>query len=242
MSRSNDEEKDQLQRRPQEVSQSRDARAPPRWQPAPQAMRRPRPRPGRPGKPDRRHPHRDSPRRRRPRRRPASRFRRNFDPVPASEPSMNFAMFTDTHVGQKNRSPNWDFAQHLDKLAGDIMDNTLPCEFVVHLGDGAFNTTAFVNGVGLPDNLKSNYRNNLKDFLISHLNLPFHYVGGNIDLTDYSNNPGPKGHEQRSVRVDEDVHQRNGTQQLSLRVHAQRHPVSRGAGDGFRAVDAAGDV
>src|SRR5689334_2365084 len=56
-----------------------------------------------------------------------SRFNRNFDPVPASMPSMNFAVFTDTHVGQHNRSPQWDFAQHLDKLADDIMDRTLPC-------------------------------------------------------------------------------------------------------------------
>ena len=30
---------------------------------------------------------------------------------------------------------------------------------------------------------------------MSHLNLPFHYVGGNIDLTDYSHNPGPPGHQ-----------------------------------------------
>jgi hypothetical protein len=122
-------------------------------------------------------------------------FQRNFDPVPATEPSMNFAAFTDTHVGQKNRSPQWDFAEHLDRLADDIMDNTLPCEFAIHLGDGAFNSTAFVNGVGLPDNLKSNYKNNFADYLVSHLNLPFHYVGGNIDLTDYSHNPGPAGHE-----------------------------------------------
>ena len=128
--------------------------------------------------------------------RPSSPYHRNFDPVPESEPSMNFAAFTDTHVGQQLRSPNWDYAQHLDKLAGDIMDNTLPCDFVVHLGDGAFNSTAFVNGVGLPDNLKSNYRNNLKDFLISHLNLPLHYVGGNIDLTDYSHIlPSVSGHD-----------------------------------------------
>src|SRR6185295_18292181 len=130
--------------------------------------------------------------------RPAPRsspYKRNFDPVPASEPSMNFAAFTDTHVGQQLRSPNWDYAEHLDLLADDIMNNTLPCEFVVHLGDGAFNSTAFVNGVGLPDNLKSNYRNNLKDFLISHVNVPLHYVGGNIDLTDYSHNQGPPGHD-----------------------------------------------
>ena len=126
----------------------------------------------------------------------SSPYKRNFDPVPASEPSMNFAAFTDTHVGQQLRSPNWDYAEHLDLLATDIMDNTLPCEFVVHLGDGAFNSTAFVNGVGLPDNLKSNYKNNLKDFLISHVNVPFHYVGGNIDLTDYSHIlPSVSGHD-----------------------------------------------
>ena len=124
-----------------------------------------------------------------------SQFRRNYDPVPEAAPKMHFAVFTDTHVGQHNRSPQWDFAQHLDKLASDIMDNTLPCEFVVHLGDGAFNSTAYVNGVGLPQNLQGNPRNNLKDFLIRHVNVPFHYVGGNIDLTDYSNNPGPAGHE-----------------------------------------------
>jgi hypothetical protein len=122
-------------------------------------------------------------------------FRRNLDPVPEAAPKMHFAVFTDTHVGQFNRSPQWDFAQHLDKLADDIMDRALPCEFVVHLGDGAFNSTAHVNGVGLPDHMQGNPRNNLKDFLISHVNVPFHYVGGNIDLTDYSNNPGPKGHE-----------------------------------------------
>jgi hypothetical protein len=124
-----------------------------------------------------------------------SQFRRNQDPVPEAAPKMHFAVFTDTHVGQFNRSPQWDFAQHLDKLADDIMDSALPCEFVVHLGDGAFNSTAHVNGVGLPENMQGDKRNNLKDFLISHVNVPFHYVGGNIDLTDYSNNPGPKGHE-----------------------------------------------
>ena len=106
---------------------------------------------------------------------------------------MNFAAFTDTHVGQQVRSPTWDYAQHLDLLADDIMDNTLPCEFVVHLGDGALNTTAFVNGVGLPDNLKSNYKNNFKDFLVSHLNLPFHYVGGQYRPHGLQPQSGPAG-------------------------------------------------
>lgn len=108
---------------------------------------------------------------------------------------MSFAAFTDTHVGQRVRSPQWDYAGHLDLLAEDVMENTLPLEFVVHLGDGAFNATAFVNGVGLPDSLQSDPRYNFKDILVSHLNLPFHYVGGNIDLTDYSHNPGLPGHE-----------------------------------------------
>ena len=102
-----------------------------------------------------------------------------------NEDSMSFAAFTDTHVGQSTHKGKWGYADYLDKIARDIMDNTLPCEFVVHLGDGANDNTAFVNGVGLPESIDQ-YKNNLKAFLISHLNLPFHYVGGNIDLTDYS--------------------------------------------------------
>jgi hypothetical protein len=120
---------------------------------------------------------------------PASpQYHRNLDPVPASEPSLNFAAFTDTHVGQRNQKSNWGYADYLDLLAGDIMDNTLPCEFVVHLGDGANDNTAFVNGVGLPKTMDP-YKDNFKAFLVSHLNLPFHYVGGNIDLNDYSDGP-----------------------------------------------------
>src|SRR6185436_457141 len=38
-------------------------------------------------------------------------FRRNLDPMPAAEPSMNFAVFTDSHCGQQYRSPTWDYAQ-----------------------------------------------------------------------------------------------------------------------------------
>ena len=38
--------------------------------------------------------------------------------------------------------------------------------------------------------------NNLKDFFLSHVNLPLHYVGGNIDLTDYSHIlPSVAGHD-----------------------------------------------
>jgi len=107
----------------------------------------------------------------------------------AAEDSLSFAAFTDTHVGQSIRSPKWGYAEYLDRLALDIMDNALPCEFVVHLGDGAYDNTAFVNGVGLPERWNQT-RNNFNAFLLSHLNLPFHYVGGNIDLVDYRDEEG----------------------------------------------------
>lgn len=122
-------------------------------------------------------------------------FHRNLGPVPPAEPAMSFAVFTDTHVGQGWRSPHWDYAQHLDRLVDDVMDNTLPCDFIVHLGDGALNSTAFVNGVGLPDALKADRRNNFADYFLSHVNMPLHYVGGNLDLTDYGDNPGLPGRE-----------------------------------------------
>jgi hypothetical protein len=109
-------------------------------------------------------------------------------PSPMPEPSMRFAAFTDTHVGGRTQKAQWGYADYLDRLADDIMDNTPPCEFVVHLGDGASDNTAFVNGVGLPKAVDP-YKNNFKAFLVDHLNLPFHYVGGNIDLTDYSDGP-----------------------------------------------------
>ena len=74
------------------------------------------------------------------------------------------------------------------------MDNTLPCEFVVHLGDGASDNTAFVNGVGLPKTAGS-LQEQLQGVPGVHLNLPFHYVGGNIDLTDYSDGPDLPEHD-----------------------------------------------
>lgn len=112
----------------------------------------------------------------------------------APESAMSFAAFTDTHVGQQIRSPKWGYAEYLDRLAKDVMDNALPCEFVVHLGDGAYDNTAFVDGVGLPGGLDP-IKNNFKSFLVSNLNLPFHYVGGNIDLVDYSDGPGLPVHD-----------------------------------------------
>jgi hypothetical protein len=104
------------------------------------------------------------------------------------QPSLTFAAFTDTHVGGRTTRPQWGYADFLDRLAQDVMDRALPCDFVVHLGDGANDNTAYINGAGLPKSLDP-YKNNFKAFLVSHLHLPFHYVGGNIDLTDYSDGP-----------------------------------------------------
>ena len=147
-------------------------------------------------------------------RRPASRFNRNFDPVPASEPSMNFAAFTDTHVGQSHRSPNWDYAQHLDKLADDIMERTLPCEFVVHLGTARSSHsvrqrrgTARQSEVqlqeqpqGLPDQSPESAVPLCQRQYRSH------------GLQPWSGFAWARA---RSVRVDEDVHQRNRAEHLS---------------------------
>lgn len=112
----------------------------------------------------------------------------------AAPKSLSFAAFTDTHVGQSIRSPKWGYAEYLDRLAQDIMDGVLPCEFVVHLGDAAYDNTAFVNGVGLPERWNQT-KNNLNAFLLSHLNLPFHFVGGNIDLVDYQDEEGLPVHD-----------------------------------------------
>ena len=116
------------------------------------------------------------------------------DRAEKADDSMSFAAFTDTHVGQQIRSPKWGYADYLDLLAQDIMDAAVPCEFVVHLGDGAYDNTAFVNGIGLPKSVDP-YKSNFKAFLLSHLNLPFHYVGGNIDLVDYSDGPDLPRHD-----------------------------------------------
>lgn len=62
-------------------------------------------------------------------------FIHNGEEKPAS--AMTFAVFTDTHVGQRIRNDKWGYADHLDLLAQDIMNSALTCEFVVHLGDGA---------------------------------------------------------------------------------------------------------
>ena len=61
-------------------------------------------------------------------------------------------------------------ADYIDELAGDIMNNTLPCDFTVHLGDIVMHSTAFVEGEGLPLG-PDPYLNNLKAYLIQHINM-----------------------------------------------------------------------
>ena len=50
--------------------------------------------------------------------------------------AITFAAFTDTHVGVQVEHQGRGMAEHLDSLAKDIMNNTVPCDFVVHLGLG----------------------------------------------------------------------------------------------------------
>ena len=79
-------------------------------------------------------------------------------------------------------------ANHLDKIGDDLVENTNLLDFVIHLGDIINHNTGQVNGVGLPF-FVNQYKNNLKAYLIDHLNLPFHCVLGNHDLVDYKKNP-----------------------------------------------------
>jgi len=100
---------------------------------------------------------------------------------------LSFAAFADTHIGARYQYPNYEMADHLDKLGNDLTDATNPLDFVVHLGDIVNHNTGHVNGIGLPWYVNQ-YKNNLKAFLISHINLPFYCVIGNHDLNDYEMN------------------------------------------------------
>ena len=73
---------------------------------------------------------------------------------------MSFAAFTDTHIGARI-STSWGMADHLDEIAQDIMDNTDPVDFVVHLGDMVMYSTAHVESEGLPSQYDP-YLNSLK--------------------------------------------------------------------------------
>ena len=99
---------------------------------------------------------------------------------------LSFAAFADTHIGARYQF-NYTMADHLDDIGQDLVDNTNLLDFVIHLGDIVNHNTGHVNGVGLPW-YANQYMNNLKAYLISHINLPFHCVIGNHDVNDYEMN------------------------------------------------------
>jgi len=111
------------------------------------------------------------------------------DSIALQKNQLSFAAFTDTHIGAKYQDPFFDIADHLDQLGEDLVDATNQLAFAVHLGDIVNHNTAQVNGEGLPWYVNQ-YRNNLKASFISHINLPFYYVIGNHDVTDYQMNSG----------------------------------------------------
>jgi predicted phosphodiesterase len=96
---------------------------------------------------------------------------------------MSFAAFTDTHIGAKIET-SWQMADHLDSMCQDIMNNTLPCDFTVHLGDIIMHSSAYVEGEQLPLSYDQ-YYNNFKAYMLQHINMPFMAVSGNHDLCDY---------------------------------------------------------
>jgi hypothetical protein len=102
---------------------------------------------------------------------------------------LSFAVFADTHIGAKYQYPQYRMADFLDFIARDLVDGTNKLDFAVHLGDIANHNTAQVNGLGLPWYVNQ-YKNNLKAYLLSNINLPFHCVLGNHDINDYEMNSG----------------------------------------------------
>jgi len=100
---------------------------------------------------------------------------------------LSFAAFTDTHIGAKYQYPFFDIAGHLDNLGSDLADATNLLDFAVHLGDIVNHNTGHVNGLDLPWYVNQ-YKNNLKAYFISKINLPLHCVIGNHDVNDYEMN------------------------------------------------------
>lgn len=100
---------------------------------------------------------------------------------------LSFAAFADTHIGASYQYPLSKGADYLDRLGEDLTDSTNLLDFAIHLGDIVNHNTGQVNGVGLPWYVNQ-YKNNLKAYLISNINLPFHCVIGNHDVNDYEMN------------------------------------------------------
>ena len=100
---------------------------------------------------------------------------------------LSFAAFTDTHIGSRYQNPLYKTADSLDQLGDDLIDSTNLLDFAVHLGDIVHHNTGQVNGVGLPW-IVNQYKNNLKAYFISHINVPLYCVIGNHDVDDYQMN------------------------------------------------------
>lgn len=109
------------------------------------------------------------------------------DSIVSQKSQLSFAAFTDTHIGAKYQYPLYGMADYLDRLGEDLVDATNLLDFAVHLGDIVNHNTGHVNGIGLPWYVNQ-YKNNLKAYLLSTINLPFHCVIGNHDVNDYEMN------------------------------------------------------
>jgi Calcineurin-like phosphoesterase len=109
------------------------------------------------------------------------------DNIVSQKSQLSFAAFADTHIGAKYQNPLYGMAGYLDHLGEDLVNGTNLLDFAVHLGDIVNHNTGHVNGIGLPWYVNQ-YKNNLKAYLISHINLPFYCVIGNHDVNDYEMN------------------------------------------------------
>jgi hypothetical protein len=111
------------------------------------------------------------------------------DNIVSQKTQVSFAAFADTHIGARYQNPLYRMADHLDLFGDDLANSTNLLDFAIHLGDIVHHNTAQVNGIGLPW-FVNQYKNNLKAFLVSHINLPFYCVIGNHDMNDYQMNCG----------------------------------------------------
>jgi hypothetical protein len=111
------------------------------------------------------------------------------DTLGMQKTQLSFAAFTDTHIGARYQNPLYKTADSLDHLGEDLVDSTNLLDFAVHLGDIVHHNTGQVNGVGLPW-YADQYKNNLKAYFISHINIPLFCVIGNHDMDDYQMNSG----------------------------------------------------
>jgi len=121
--------------------------------------------------------------------------------IASQKTQLSFAAFTDTHIGSRYQNPLSSMADHLDRLGDDLVNSINTLDFAVHLGDIVNRNTAQVNGVGLPW-FVNQYKNNLKAFLISQINIPFYCVLGNHDVNDYQRNSGDPHNLTKSI-IDE---------------------------------------